>query len=88
MAKGGSSYKIKLSSGMRPYVGRVVRNGRVQQAFAASIGNTVGQCVKQNVRPNMGAGQIKDAVRKCARASKGTKLPLMGGGRRFAGDAD
>ena len=88
MAKGGSSYKIKLSSGMRPYVGRVVRNGRIQRAIASQIGRPVGACVKAGVSKGMGAGQIKDAVRKCARASKGTKLPLMGGGRRFAGDAD
>ncbi len=71
-----SSFKIKLSSGMRPYVGRVVRNGKVQKAFAAQIGNPVGACVANNVRAGMGAGQIKDAVRQCARQAKGTKLSV------------
>lgn len=71
-----SSFKIKLSSAMRPYVGRVVRNGRVQKAFAAQIGNPVGACVKGAVRTGMGAGAIKQAVRDCARSAKGTKLSL------------
>ena len=71
-----SSFKIKLSSAMRPYVGRVVRNGRVQKAFAAQIGNPVGACVKSNVRAGMGSGAIKQAVRDCARAAKGTKLSI------------
>ena len=71
-----SSFKIKLSSGMKPYVGRVVRNGKVQKAFAAQIGEPVGACVAQNVKPGMGAGQIKDAVRQCAKAKKGVKLSL------------
>jgi hypothetical protein len=83
MAKGGSSYKIKLSSGMRPYVGRVVRNGRIQRAFASQIGRPVGACVKQNVRVGMGAGQIKAAVSDCAKRLG--RVPLGGIGRRFEG---
>ena len=71
-----SSFKIKLSSGMKPYVGRVVRNGKVQKAFAAQIGNPVGACVKSSVTRGMGAGQIKDAVRQCAKQAKGTKLSV------------
>ena len=71
-----SSFKIKLSSAMRPYVGRVVRNGRGQKAFAAQIGNPVGACVKGAVRAGMGSGAIKQAVRDCARSAKGTKLSL------------
>ena len=71
-----SSFKIKLSSAMRPYVGRVVRNGRVQRAFAAQIGEPVGRCVAGAVRKGMGAGAIKDAVRQCAKAAKGTKLSI------------
>jgi len=86
MAKGGSSYKIKLSSGMRPYVGRVVRNGRIQRAFASQIGRPVGACVKAGVSKGMGAGQIKDVVRDCAKRLG--RVPLGGIGRRFAGDAD
>jgi hypothetical protein len=71
-----SSFKIKLSSGMKPYVGRVVRNGKVQKAFAAQIGNPVGACVASSVRAGMGAGQIKDAVRQCAKQAKGTRLAM------------
>ena len=79
-----SSWKIKLSAGMRPYVGRVVRNGRVQQAFAEQIGRPVGNCVKGAVSPGMGSGQIKAAVSKCAKDHGRTKLNL-GGSRGFLG---
>jgi hypothetical protein len=84
MAKGGSSYKIKLSSGMKPYVGRVVRNGRIQRAFAERIGRPVGQCVKSGVSKGMGAGAIKDVVRDCAKRLG--RVPLGGIGRRYGGD--
>ena len=70
-----SSYRIKLSSAMRPYVGRVVRNGKVQKAFAASIGRTVGACVKGAVHKGMSGGAIKNAVRECAKPAKDTRLP-------------
>ena len=82
-----SSYRIKLSSAMRPYVGRVVRNGKVQKAFAASIGRTVGACVKGAVHTGMSGGAVKDAVRQCAKQAKGTTLPGQfqhGGGTRGA----
>ena len=69
-----SSYKIKLSSGMKPYVGRVVRNGRIQQLFAEKIGRPVGACVASGVRAGMGSGEIKNVVRNCARSARGTKL--------------
>ena len=72
MAK--SSYRIKLSSAMRPYVGRVVRNGLVQQAFARGPGLTVGNCVKNNVHTGMSGGAVKDAVRQCAKAAKNVAL--------------
>ncbi len=85
MAKSGSSWKIKLSSGMRPYVGRVVRDGAVQRAFTQQIGKSVGGCVKSKVAKGMGAGQIKNVVRECARQAKGSSLGLLGGGRRFPG---
>ena len=71
-----SSFKIKLSSGMKPYVGRVVRNRKVQKAFAAQIGTPVGACVRSSVRAGMGAGEIKNAVRQCAKSAKGTKLSI------------
>tara|TARA_Y100000310_G_C20159251_1_gene568375 strand:+ start:239 stop:520 length:282 start_codon:yes stop_codon:yes gene_type:complete len=84
MAK--SSFKIKLSAGMRPYVGRVVRGGRVQKAFAEGPGKAVGGCVRSALagkKGQFGAGQIKDIVRKCARDNwrKGQSLDM---GRSFA----
>ena len=30
----GSGYRVKMSSGMRPFVSRVSRNGKIQRAFA------------------------------------------------------
>ena len=72
MAK--SSYKIKLSSAMKPYVGRVNRDGAAQRAFAATIGATVGSCVRQGVRSGMGSGEIKSVVRSCSKSSKGQKI--------------
>jgi hypothetical protein len=85
MAKG--SFKIKLSANMKPYVGRVVRGGRVQKAFAAGPGASVGSCVGNQLRGKKGVysgGQIKDIVRECARSSwpKGRSLmmfPEIGG---------
>ena len=85
-----SSYRIKLSSAMRPYVGGVVRNGLVQQAFAASIGRTVGGCVGNALRGKTGqvsGGFVKQTVRDCAKQAKGTTLPgnfKHGGGTRGA----
>ena len=75
MAK--SSYRIKLSSAMRPYVGRVVRNGAVQRAFAAGPGRTVGACVSSQLKGKTGqvsGGQVKDVVRQCAKQAKGIGL--------------
>jgi len=74
----GSSYRIKLSSAMKPYVGRVVRNGKVQKAFAAGPGRSVGSCVGNALRGKAGqvsGGQVKDVVRQCAKQAKGVGLP-------------
>jgi hypothetical protein len=71
-----ASFKIKLSPAMRPYVGRVVRGGAVQKAFAEQIGRPVGACVASSVRRGMSSGQIKQAVRDCARSARGTRLNL------------
>ena len=60
---------------MRPYVGRVVRNGKVQKAFADSHGRTVGNCVKGAVHKGMSGGAIKNAVRECAKQAKNVGLP-------------
>jgi hypothetical protein len=74
----GSSYRIKLSSAMKPYVGRVVRNGRVQRAFAEGPGKSVGNCVGTALRGRTGqvsGGEVKEVVRNCAKQAKGVPLP-------------
>ena len=72
----GASYKIKLSPGMRPFVGRVVRGGRVQKAFAAQIGHPAGACVRAGVRKGMGQRAIRNVVRDCGKKHTGVKLNL------------
>jgi hypothetical protein len=72
----GSSYKIKLSSGMRPYVGRVVRSGAVQKAFAEQIGKPAGACVRSGVRAGMSGAAIRNVVRQCGKATAGTRLNI------------
>ena len=74
MAKTGRI--IKLSKNMRPFVSRVVRDGRVQKAFAAQIGQPVGACVRGNVHSGMSGAAIHDAVKQCAKGKKGTRLSL------------
>jgi hypothetical protein len=76
MAK-GSGFRIKLSAGMRPYVGRVQRNGAIQKAFAAEGWvKTLNSCVSTAVKnQNLSGGAIKDAVRKCAEGTKGSSIP-------------
>ena len=69
-----ASYRIKLSSRMRPYVGRVVRNGWVQKAFAAQIGRPTGACVRNAVHRGMSQSQMHQIARDCARIHTGTKL--------------
>ena len=66
----GASYKIKLSSGLRPFVGRVVRNGARQKEFTATWGHRVGGCVRANVHKGMTGGAIRQAVRDCAKGGR------------------
>jgi len=74
---GGLIIKLRMGKhGLKPFVSRTVRNGRVQKAFAAQIGNSVGACVKGKVSKGMGAGEIKNAVAECAKSKKGTKLSV------------
>jgi len=61
-------YKVFLS--------KVVRDGRVQKAFAAQIGSKAGACVRGGVHSGMSGAEIKDVVRKCGGATKGTKLSV------------
>jgi hypothetical protein len=72
MAKTGRI--IKLSKNMRPFVSRVVRDGKVQKAFAAQIGIPVGACVAGAVHKNMSGAEIHAAVKKCAPAKGSIKL--------------
>lgn len=74
MAK--SSRRIKLSKNLKPFVSRVVRDGRVQKAFAEQIGKPVGQCVAGKVKKGMSGKEIHDIARECAKQYKGTKLKL------------
>jgi hypothetical protein len=67
---------IKLSKNIKPFVSRVVRNGRVQRAFAAQIGAKTGACVRGGVHAGMSGAEIHEVVRKCGKAAAGTKLSL------------
>lgn len=69
-----ASRKIKLSVNMKPFVSRVVRNGKVQKAFGEQIGKPVGACVRSKVKKGMGSGEIKQVVKDCAKGTKGKKL--------------
>lgn len=68
--------RIKLSKNMKPFVSRVVTDGKVQKAFAAQIGEPVGGCVKGKVHKGMSGAEIHEVARECAKAKKGTKLSL------------
>ena len=70
----GASYKIKLSPNLRPFVGRVVRGGWVQRAFATQIGIPVGACVKSGVRKGMKQSEIRQKVKDCAPAKGSVHL--------------
>lgn len=43
------SRKIKLSKNLKPYVGRVVRDGWAQKEFTRLIGHPTGQCVAAKI---------------------------------------
>lgn len=67
--------KLRVSRGrIKPFVSQVSTHGRVQKAFAEQIGKPVGACVAANVHKGMGIGDIKKAVRNCAKDKKGTGL--------------
>ena len=57
-----------MSAGMKPFVSRVSRHGKIQQAFANTDWvKSLSGCVKSTVKEDMSGGQIKDIVRKCAK---------------------
>lgn len=70
---------------MKPFVSRVSRHGAVQVAFAEQIGRPVGSCVRSAVHAGMGSGEIKKAVRQCAKQSTGTVLDVAGARSRLRG---
>lgn len=69
-----NSRKIKLSKNMKPFVSRVVRDGKVQKAFGEQIGKKVGGCVASGVRAGMSGAEIHDVTRNCAKSARGQKL--------------
>lgn len=69
-----ASRRIKLSKNMKPYVGRVVRDGKTQRAFAEKIGRPVGSCVAGKVSKGMSGAQIHAIAKDCAKGYKGSKL--------------
>ena len=72
-----SGVKIKLSKGMRPFVGHVVRHGAVQEAFGEQIGKPVGQCVASATKGKiavLSGAQIHAIARRCAAGAKGKQL--------------
>ncbi len=75
MAK--SSHRLKLSKNMKPYVGRVVRGGLIQEAFGEQIGKTVGACVSQATKGKvavLSGSQIHRIATNCAKQYKGKQL--------------
>jgi len=75
------SFKIKLSSAMKPYVGRVVRNGKIQQAFRdAPWRQSLSACVSSATKGKKGqisGGEIKKVVRDCA-SQHATNVQIQG----------
>lgn len=74
MAKSGRI--IKLSKNMKPFVSRVVRDGKVQKAFAKQIGEPVGKCVAGKVTKGMSGAEIHKIATDCAKPYKGTTLAM------------
>jgi len=69
--------RIKISKNLRPFVSRVVREGRVQKAFTEKIGRPVGGCVRNTILPGThgySGKQVHGVAKICAQPFKGTKL--------------
>lgn len=67
--------KIKLSQNLRPFVSRVVRDGKVQRAFKKMVA-PVNACVASGVKKGMSGAAIRKVVRDCGKKIKGSKLPF------------
>ena len=75
--------RIKISKNLRPFVSRVVREGKVQKAFTEKIGRPVGKCVRETILPGThgySGKQVHGVAKICAQPFKGTKLFAGGGG--------
>ena len=75
--------RIKISKNLRPFVSRVVREGKVQKAFTEKIGRPVGKCVRETILPGThgySGKQVHGVAKICAQPFKGTKLFEKGGG--------
>lgn len=59
---------------MRPFVSRVVTDGKIQKAFGEQIGTPVGSCVAGKVSKGMSGAEIHKIARDCAKPYKGKKL--------------
>jgi len=69
--------RVKISKNLRPFVSRVVREGKVQKAFTEKIGRPVGGCVRETIRPGTrgySGKQVHGVAKICAQPFKGTKL--------------
>jgi len=63
---------MSVSVNYKPYVRRVVRDGRAQKAFAANIGNAAGSCVAGKIKGQKpGKGAVIDALKSCTAQYKG-----------------
>ncbi len=69
-----ASRVIKLSKNMRPFISRIVRDGRVQHAFAEKIGRPAGACVAGKVTKGMSGHAIHAIAKECTRQYKGIHL--------------
>jgi hypothetical protein len=74
----GQTRRLKVSKNYKVFVSRVVKDGRVQKAFAAQIGKPVGGCVAAGVSEGMSGAAIHKIAADCAKRAKGTKLHLAG----------
>jgi len=80
--------RIKISKNLRPFVSRVVREGKVQKAFTDKIGHNVGKCVRNTILPGThgySGKQVHGVAKICAQPFKGTKLFEKGGGGATGG---
>jgi hypothetical protein len=81
--------RIKLSKNLKPFISRVVRDGKVQKAFTNKIGHNVGGCVRETIIPGTkgySGKQVHGVAKICAQPFKGTKLFAGGGGAAMAGE--